>query len=249
MSNRFIRLQLASRPGLSLLGFPFLIAFTASAAIAQDFRALQWKDLIPQLAAYEDPFLALSVEQKLDLALVAQARVMLRASDAPEPSVAEKLRAATTRLQAANIRIDELLAQRAHIAAKRREAAEAVNKDLDGKLVQILGHLLPLKIEDSKVTEFLLVPYVGACIHEPTPPPNQIVHVISATGIEVTNRFAAVTVTGSLRAARSQPLLRLVDGATNVPAAYALDAQTIELYEQATRPQSFWRPQSGKTFR
>jgi uncharacterized protein len=50
-------------------------------------------------------------------------------------------------------------------------------KALDGKMVKIPGYMVPLEDESEIVTEFLLVPYVGACIHTPPPPPNQIVQV------------------------------------------------------------------------
>jgi hypothetical protein len=50
-------------------------------------------------------------------------------------------------------------------------------KALDGKVVKIPGYMVPLEDDSEIVTEFLLVPYVGACIHTPPPPPNQIVQV------------------------------------------------------------------------
>lgn len=50
-------------------------------------------------------------------------------------------------------------------------------KALDGKVVRIPGYMVPLEDEAEIVNEFLLVPYVGACIHTPPPPPNQIVQV------------------------------------------------------------------------
>ncbi|MBM3784043.1 MAG: DUF3299 domain-containing protein [Acidobacteria bacterium] len=50
-------------------------------------------------------------------------------------------------------------------------------KALDGKMVKIPGYMVPLEDDSEIVTEFLLVPYVGACIHTPPPPPNQIVQV------------------------------------------------------------------------
>ena len=37
--------------------------------------------------------------------------------------------------------------------------------------------MVPLEDDLDVVTEFLLVPYAGACIHVPPPPPNQIVYV------------------------------------------------------------------------
>lgn len=48
---------------------------------------------------------------------------------------------------------------------------------LDGKLVKVPGFTVPLEDFASSATEFLLVPYVGACIHTPPPPPNQLVYI------------------------------------------------------------------------
>ena len=48
---------------------------------------------------------------------------------------------------------------------------------LEGKLVKVPGFTVPLEDFASSATEFLLVPYVGACIHTPPPPPNQLVYI------------------------------------------------------------------------
>lgn len=48
---------------------------------------------------------------------------------------------------------------------------------IKGKEVRIPGFMVPLEDDDMEVTEFLLVPYFGACVHVPTPPPNQMVYV------------------------------------------------------------------------
>jgi hypothetical protein len=55
-------------------------------------------------------------------------------------------------------------------------------KSYDGTRLRIPGFMVPLEDDAEKVSEFLLVPYVGACIHTPPPPPNQIVHVKMAKG-------------------------------------------------------------------
>lgn len=55
-------------------------------------------------------------------------------------------------------------------------------KQVDGKIVKVPGFMVPLEDESEIVTEFLLVPYMGACVHTPPPPPNQIVHVKMAGG-------------------------------------------------------------------
>ena len=53
------------------------------------------------------------------------------------------------------------------------------NKSLNGKVVKIPGYLIPLHYEAREIKEFMLVPYIGACIHVPPPPANQLVYVIS----------------------------------------------------------------------
>jgi hypothetical protein len=50
-------------------------------------------------------------------------------------------------------------------------------RQLAGRTVRIPGYIVPLDDFADEVTEFLLVPYFGACIHTPPPPPNQMVHV------------------------------------------------------------------------
>ena len=50
-------------------------------------------------------------------------------------------------------------------------------KAVDGKLVKIPGFIVPLEDYEEEGAEFLLVPYFGACVHTPPPPPNQMVYV------------------------------------------------------------------------
>ena len=57
---------------------------------------------------------------------------------------------------------------------------------LAGKLVKIPGFTVPLEDWASTATEFLLVPYVGACIHTPPPPPNQLVYIEMEEGKRAT---------------------------------------------------------------
>jgi hypothetical protein len=48
---------------------------------------------------------------------------------------------------------------------------------LDGKRVVIAAFIVPLEDDMQRADEFLLVPYFGACVHTPPPPPNQMVYV------------------------------------------------------------------------
>jgi uncharacterized protein len=80
----------------------------------------------------------------------------------------------------------------------RIDQDELVTK-YDDVQVKIAGYVLPVEFEGTRVRQFLLVPYVGACIHVPPPPPNQIIFVTSEEGIEVTGMFEAVWATGRLK--------------------------------------------------
>jgi uncharacterized protein len=71
--------------------------------------------------------------------------------------------------------------------------------ELNGERVRMRGFVVPIGFDGVKVKEFLLVPYVGACIHVPPPPANQIVFIEAAKPIEISGMFEAVAVTGTLR--------------------------------------------------
>lgn len=72
------------------------------------------------------------------------------------------------------------------------------------RLGLIAGFVTPMGFEGSKITEFLLVPFVGACIHVPPPPANQIVYVVGFGAYRADGGLLyPVWVTGTLRA---QPL-------------------------------------------
>ena len=74
--------------------------------------------------------------------------------------------------------------------------SSGVRTDFNGKIVRIPGYIVPLETSGSGVTEFILVPYVGACIHVPPPPANQLVFVTTQTPYESSGLFEAVNVTG-----------------------------------------------------
>ncbi|MGI9612982.1 MAG: DUF3299 domain-containing protein [Acidimicrobiales bacterium] len=78
--------------------------------------------------------------------------------------------------------------------------AVEVNDELDGTKIQLAGFVAPLTYDDDIVTEFLLVPYFGACIHVPPPPPHQtiLVTVDKANGFTIDESWGAIWVAGTL---------------------------------------------------
>lgn len=101
--------------------------------------------------------------------------------------------------------------------------ATKLNEALDGALIRMPGFIIPLELGAEGVTSFLLVPYVGACIHTPPPPPNQLVFVKSNTPWPSDELWDPVWVTGVMRAQPQSTEL----GETG----YALTADEMEIYE------------------
>ncbi|NDD74894.1 MAG: DUF3299 domain-containing protein [Gammaproteobacteria bacterium] len=100
----------------------------------------------------------------------------------------------------------------------------SVNKTLDGNTVKIPGFIVPLDVgKDGMVSEFFLVPYFGACIHVPPPPPNQIVYVRMDKGMALDSIYEAYWITGKLKVTNKTTRL----GA----AAYQLAGTKVEIYK------------------
>ena len=96
--------------------------------------------------------------------------------------------------------------------------------ELDGQRVRMPGFLLPVEfISRGVAREFLLLPYHGACVHYPPPPPNQIVYVTSDQPIEFDRLWDPVWVEG-----RMQTSLASTDLAE---AAYSMRADRVEDYD------------------
>ncbi|WP_373386915.1 DUF3299 domain-containing protein [Pseudomonas alcaligenes] len=96
---------------------------------------------------------------------------------------------------------------------------------LDGKQVRLGGYPVPLESDaEGKSTLLFLVPYPGACIHVPPPPPNQIVLVRYPEGIVLDDIYAPLWVSGTLHIEPVENEL--------AEAVYALDASSVRLVEE-----------------
>ena len=93
---------------------------------------------------------------------------------------------------------DTLSAELAPAAVQQSPAAPVVPA-LNGQLIKLPGYIVPLDVtDDGKVTEFLLVPYFGACIHVPPPPSNQIVLVKYPKGVAMDALYEPFWIQGPL---------------------------------------------------
>ncbi len=120
--------------------------------------------------------------------------------------------------------LSDALQAEAGPAASQQSPAAPVVQSLDGQDVKLPGYIVPLDVtEEGRVTEFLLVPYFGACIHVPPPPSNQIVHVKSELGVLMDALYQPFWIEGPLQVKASSSEL--------AEAGYQMDASKIYPYE------------------
>ncbi len=99
-----------------------------------------------------------------------------------------------------------------------------VRKDLNGKRIKIAGFVVPLDFDATEISEFMLVPYFGACIHTPPPPPNQIIYVKMSRKFRLKGLSRPVWVTG--------PLSTQIKKSDIANTGYTMFAERIELYKE-----------------
>lgn len=99
---------------------------------------------------------------------------------------------------------------------------------LNGRKLRIAGFALPLEREgpDGKggVTEFLIVPYFGACIHTPPPPANQIIHAKSTKPLAGVKMMVPIWTYGTLTVQRGETTWGV--------AGYLLTVDKVAPYEE-----------------
>lgn len=99
-----------------------------------------------------------------------------------------------------------------------------INPQMNGKKVKIPGFVVPLDFDKAEMTEFFLVPFFGACIHVPPPPPNQIIYVVSKKGLKGIEAMEIVWVYGKIKAERFDTDMG--------SAGYTLPADRVEIYRE-----------------
>ncbi|MFK8185130.1 MAG: DUF3299 domain-containing protein [Phormidesmis sp.] len=202
-------------------------------ALAQN--TVTWEDLKAQSTQLRNPYEHLTTTQTYQLSNLYQLREWI-AVNQPEPDSFEKqeLQRLEDALAADGIDANELLKDVDAAQAYWASQSRSTNADIVGRPVSLDGYVLPLGGEPissgaqtPQMNEFLLVPYVGACIHVPAPPPNQMVYIKTAEAIENPGMFSAVQVEGKLQAHEGSYDLFQVDGSRTVDVSYTMSLTAI----------------------
>ncbi len=103
--------------------------------------------------------------------------------------------------------------------------SQDIRPEFNGRHVRIPGFIVPLEFDDLQtITTFFLVPFFGACIHMPPPPPNQIIYAEYEPGMRLEALYDPFWINGTLTTNMVEN-----DMAT---AAYSLTVSAIEPYTE-----------------
>lgn len=99
-----------------------------------------------------------------------------------------------------------------------------IEPSMNGARIRIPGFIVPLEVVHHRITEFLLVPYFGGCIHVPPPPANQIIHVFPEQPLKKSMQsMDAIWISGTMETSPSD---------TNMgSASYKMKAEVVEPYK------------------
>lgn len=104
--------------------------------------------------------------------------------------------------------------------SSQQPESSGVRSDWNGQIVRLPGFIVPIDYSGAGVTAFILVPFVGACVHVPPPPANQLVFVTTQDPYESSGMFEPVNVVGMFGVSSLSTQLADI--------AYALSADRIE---------------------
>jgi len=174
-----------------------LFLLTSLSASAENIRTLHWDDLLPPA--------------DLD-ALINPPEYL---NDIDDGSLEDQLTNG----------LEQALTMAADDAYQQALVSTNIVPEMDGQHVRVPGFIVPLTYDsEQRVKTFFLVPYFGACIHVPPPPPNQIIYGELKEGAVVADIYDAYWVVGTLHTTITEN-----DTATS---AYSLTVTDVSLYEE-----------------
>lgn len=209
-----------------------LVALSSATAFSEVPRQITWKDLVPKDPSIEDPYADVNGEQTIELGFIQNIRIRQEKGLIPDGNPNLSFAADyVKKLTSQGLDVEALLAKDRIFRAKKAKLSRQLVVGLKGQMVTMPGFALPLEFTDQTVKEFLLVPYVGACIHSPAPPANQIVFVTLRQGYKIENIFQPVMITGRMSVTSSTQKLSYVDGQADINAGYTLDGLLVIPYD------------------
>ncbi len=211
-------------------------------------KTIQWSDLAPEHGKpFSDAFAKLSSDQLVDLSYVMRVRRLI-ADDkiSADGEDAKEAAGLTRKLERQGVDIGWLMVQHGRVQQIRslqvESLAKSIGESLQDKKVTLTGYVIPSKIDEGRLTEFLLVPTIAACSHEDAPPRLQVVFVSTEQGITRPGKNTPVSVTGKLVAQTTTRTTFNANGRVKVHAAYSMSSPKINVFQATGKANNSTNP-------
>ncbi len=201
--------------------------------MAKDQQTLTWEALSPAMPDLRAPFKDLTDTQFADLHDLYKLMQWRKSDGAVDDSpLTQQIEELAGDLEARSMDTGALLRKLANAINEYEQIMQRPVAELNGRIIRLPGFVLPLEFGDAQVvSEFFLVPYVGACIHTPPPPANQIILVKLKRSYKAGGLYDPVWVTGRLKVVTNDRKLGYSDGVGEVASAYELEGMKIVPYQ------------------
>jgi hypothetical protein len=217
-----------------------MLVIAATPVLSGETLPVDWSDL-PDTAAqeFEDPYRDLPPEQMTDLMSLVRIREQLAAETLTAESRVQleaRMTVLEADLEAAQIDVEWVLAQRWAVADRRRQAAVAVNDALNGQTVEIAGFLILAPPADAGEASAYLLPDRGVCNHLPAPAPNQLVRLVLQELSEIAGACVPVIVRGVLRAEEARYEVIVIDHSLPMWSTWTLETAGVQTQHLTNHP-------------
>jgi hypothetical protein len=166
-----------------------------SGKAGEKYRTIEWTDLMPK----DDLEAILNQPDYIDEIV----------DGSPEDQLSNRVQTAIA--TASNSRYQQAL------------ESTRVIEEFNNQSVRLAGFIVPLEFDgEQTITQFFFVPYFGACIHLPPPPPNQLIYVSYPQGLKLEALYDPFWITGVLKTS-------LVENDT-ATSAYSIVVNSISPY-------------------
>lgn len=210
-----------------------IVAVLAGPSFAETPQNLKWENLAPPPPDFKDPLQHLEMALQVKLHAIAGIREQARRGWISKVSPTyERAVELTQELKDKGIEVETLLNGLAELDRNIEKHDKTIIPALDGQFVRLPGYVLPLDFNGAEVQDFFLVPYVGACIHVPPPPPNQIVLVHLEKPLKIDDIFTPVAVIGRMKIEQQDTPLVYSDGNSIVSSGYVMRGQKVEAWDK-----------------
>jgi hypothetical protein len=223
---------------VTCIGTVVALSMAAALAVAGESTPVEWSQL-PDPAAqdFDDPYRDLGPGKMSDLMSLVRIREELGVEGMTSEERGQLVARAAeleSALQAGGVDVEWLLSQRWVVADRRRQAAVAANRALDGQFVEIGGFLILAPPTDSGETSAYLLPDRGVCNHLPPPPPNQLVRLLMKDVPETGGSCVPAVVRGTLRAEENRHEVMVIDHDLPMWSAWVLETEVVRALGSST---------------